>query len=60
MELSRKAAYTKKSIDVLILIIMEDTHGVKVELQAGDTITVLILIIMEDTHGGPRMAKHVC
>ena len=40
---------------VLILIIMEDTHG---EQQIGltiiRTIYVLILIIMEDTHGESR------
>ena len=38
--------------NVLILIIMEDTHGVFGLLVLVIAILVLILIIMEDTHGG--------
>ena len=37
--------------NVLILIIMEDTHGVLYLLCYSNHIDVLILIIMEDTHG---------
>ena len=36
---------------VLILIIMEDTHGVRKSKQPDHLRLVLILIIMEDTHG---------
>ena len=36
---------------VLILIIMEDTHGVVLISVLYLTLLVLILIIMEDTHG---------
>ena len=40
------------TLQVLILIIMEDTHGgVDVEAQRRRDLRVLILIIMEDTHG---------
>ena len=37
--------------DVLILIIMEDTHGGSERLPKACCHKVLILIIMEDTHG---------
>ena len=37
---------------VLILIIMEDTHGEHDCAGVPVNIVVLILIIMEDTHGG--------
>ena len=40
---------------VLILIIMEDTHGVRKKLRNMLFSCVLILIIMEDTHGGARL-----
>ena len=36
---------------VLILIIMEDTHGVSFLLKINKPNIVLILIVMEDTHG---------
>ena len=40
-------------INVLILIIMEDTHGAfYIGLQIKGQDKVLILIVMEDTHGG--------
>ena len=38
--------------EVLILIIMEDTHGEKAHPALKLIYYVLILIIMEDTHGG--------
>ena len=38
---------------VLILIIMEDTHGVTMRILMMIYDLVLILIIMEDTHGAP-------
>ena len=41
----------EREIDVLILIIMEDTHGVEVIAILLTPTIVLILIIMEDTHG---------
>ena len=42
----------KKGRLVLILIIMEDTHGVTEEQSLAMFVAnVLILIIMEDTHG---------
>ncbi len=41
----------KLLIGVLILIIMEDTHGAPIATKVGELINVLILIIMEDTHG---------
>ena len=39
---------------VLILIIMEDTHGDDDLRFAAEALLVLILIIMEDTHGESR------
>ena len=46
---------TAKEEFVLILIVMEDTHGDQLlgDIQA-DTIIVLILIVMEDIHGDYR------
>ena len=45
------AAEVANEESVLILIIMEDTHGgIQGRLMLG--FAVLILIIMEDTHGG--------
>ena len=42
-----------KDNDVLILIIMEDTHGASlIMFHQWKFPLVLILIIMEDTHGG--------
>ena len=39
-------------ITVLILIVMEDTHGVMKDLRLNKRYgVVLILIVMEDTHG---------
>ena len=41
-----------RNLDVLILIVMEDTHGDTIEsLSTFQMYKVLILIIMEDTHG---------
>ena len=43
----------QKGFMVLILIIMEDTHGERINhLLMVRFFKVLILIIMEDTHGG--------
>ena len=42
---------SKVFVSVLILIIMEDTHGATKESVNGVKNVVLILIIMEDTHG---------
>ena len=44
----------QKGFMVLILIIMEDTHGDLVEHYYKTLSKVLILIIMEDTHGESR------
>ncbi len=42
-------------ITVLILIVMEDTHGVMKDLRLNKRYgVVLILIVMEDTHGAAR------
>ena len=43
-----------KVTNVLILIIMEDTHGVIPKEEKATVKAVLILIIMEDTHGDKR------
>ena len=42
---------------VLILIIMEDTHGGEPSNTNLGGLVVLILIIMEDTHGGLGMCR---
>ena len=46
-----KSLETNPKALVLILIIMEDTHGVQVGNAYKLVGLVLILIIMEDTHG---------
>ena len=45
------------AVEVLILIIMEDTHGEKAIRADVNTLAVLILIIMEDTHGVRRLKR---
>ena len=45
---------------VLILIIMEDTHGAAVDTRLSEETRVLILIIMEDTHGVPQRRPVCC
>ena len=55
MEFTIMSTTTKESV-VLILIIMEDTHGVDEFLYLlCYSNHVLILIIMEDTHGASGM-----
>ena len=53
METEAKVLKAKKLI-VLILIIMEDTHGAENLCAFQLLFQVLILIIMEDTHGESR------
>ena len=53
MEVSPQAAM-EEAVHVLILIIMEDTHGANKPLETKKFTIVLILIIMEDTHGESR------
>ena len=46
-------------VGVLILIIMEDTHGGVLLWNLMRTNRVLILIIMEDTHGAVSIRKRM-
>ena len=50
-----KVEDAKRVLTVLILIVMEDTHGVDKNVHIDKIKNVLILIVMEDTHGGARV-----
>ena len=44
------------AVNVLILIVMEDTHGDRRSI-FGNVCKVLILIVMEDTHGVHKIMR---
>ena len=51
METHLSTFFIYRTIIVLILIVMEDTHGARCFITRNYVNLVLILIVMEDTHG---------